>query len=308
MPIRVYSNLSQIELHPLMNIDFHCHSTFSDGSLPPHALARSMADAGIQLFALTDHDTTAGVPFAQEAAIACGIRCLSGVEVSCRWSSQDIHMVGVNIDVANPELREGLATQYQRRWDRAQKMCRRLEKTGLPDLFSLALDIAAQTGAESHSARDDCGPCPGRPHLAKALVKVGAVKDENQAFQKYLAIGKPAYVATDWPTLQESAHWIVGAGGIPILAHPLHYKLTRTKLERLVKDFAEGGGRAIEVVAPNQDPLQRKMLAGLCEKYGLCGSIASDFHGLNVPWIKLGKLDPLPRNVASIMTLLPSFQ
>lgn len=286
-----------------MNIDLHCHSTFSDGSMPPHLLAQSMANAGIDVFALTDHDTVAGVPHAQQAAAALGIRCLAGVEISCRWSGQDIHMVGVNLDIENPVLREGLSNQHQRRWARAQKMCARLQKTGLPDLFPLALEIASQTGAESHSPRDS-GPCPGRPHLAKALVKVGAVKDENQAFQKYLAISKPAYVPTEWPDLAEAAGWINAAGGVAVLAHPLHYKLTRTKLERLIKDFSEAGGKAVEVVAPNQDPLQRRMLAGFCEKYGLCGSIASDFHGVSVPWIKLGRLDPLPSNVPSIMTLL----
>lgn len=288
-----------------MNIDLHCHSTFSDGSLPPHELVNRMADAGIELFALTDHDTVAGVPFAQAAAKERGIHCLAGVEISCRWSGQDVHMVGVNVDVDQPALQSGLANQYHRRWERAQKMCQRLQKAGLPDLFPVALEIAAHTGAEAHSARSDLGPCPGRPHLAKALVKVGAVKDENQAFQKYLAISKPAYVATEWPSLQEAAAWINGAGGIPVLAHPLHYKLTRTKLERLVKEFSEAGGKAMEVVAPNQDPLQRRMLAGFCEKYGLHGSIASDFHGPSVPWIKLGKLDPLPHNVPSILSLLP---
>lgn len=286
-----------------MNIDLHCHSTFSDGSMPPQQLAQSMADAGIDVFALTDHDTVAGVPHAQQAAASLGIRCLAGVEISCRWSGQDIHMVGVNLDIETPLLREGLANQHQRRWERAQKMCARLQKTGLPDLFPVALDIASQTGAESHSARDG-GPCPGRPHLAKALVKIGAVKDENQAFQKYLAISKPAYVATEWPSLAEAAGWINAAGGVAVIAHPLHYKLTRTKLERLVKDFSEAGGKAMEVVAPNQDPLQRRMLAGFCEKYGLRGSVASDFHGVSVPWIKLGRLEPLPSNVLSIMTLI----
>ena len=291
-----------------MNIDFHCHSTFSDGSMSPDALAAAMASAGLDVFALTDHDTVAGVPFAQAAATALGIRCLAGVEISCRWSGQDIHMVGINVEPANQELLQGLTSQFHRRWDRAQKICARLQKSGLPDIFPIALDIASQTGDEAHSARSDLGPCPGRPHLARALVKIGAVKDENQAFQKYLAISKPAYVATEWPSLQEAAHWINAAGGIPVIAHPLHYKLTRTKLERLIKDFAEQGGKAVEVVSPNQDPLQRRMLAGFCEKYGLAGSIASDFHGMSVPWIKLGKLDPLPSGVASILTLLPCLQ
>lgn len=267
-----------------------------------------MADAGIDLFALTDHDTTTGVSQAQIAAAALGITCLAGVEISCRWSSQDIHMVGLNIDIQNPQLLLGLADQYKRRWERAQKMCQRLQKAGLPDIFDASLAIAAQTGDnacdETHSAKTEGQPCPGRPHLAKALLKAGLVKDEAQAFQKYLAIGKPAYVATEWPSLQEAAGWINDAGGIPIIAHPLHYKLTRTKLERLIKEFSEVGGKALEVVAPNQDPLQRRMLAGFCEKYGLCGSIASDFHGTSVPWVKLGKLDPLPGNVPSVLTLL----
>lgn len=288
-----------------MNIDLHSHSTFSDGSLSPAVLAQRMCEAGIDVFALTDHDTVAGIPWAQSAAEALGIQCIAGVEISCRWGSQDIHMVGLNVDTTSSALVEGLSHQYDRRWARAQKICLRLQKAGCPPVFEAACAIAAQHGDDAHSAKIEGRPSPpGRPHLAKALVSLGAVKDENQAFQKYLAIGKPAFVATEWPTLEEAAQWIRQAGGVPVLAHPLHYKLTRTKLERLIGEFAQAGGQAVEVVAPNQDPLQRRMLAGFCEKFGLCGSVASDFHGYSVPWIKLGKLDPLPHNVPSVMTLM----
>jgi predicted metal-dependent phosphoesterase TrpH len=286
-------------------VDFHCHSTFSDGSLPPADLARRMAEAGVQVFALTDHDTVRGIPHAIDAARALGIRCLPGVEVSCRWSSQDIHVVGLGIDPRHSGLATLLEQQSCRRWSRARRMGERLEKACGPGVFDRACALAAATGLEgSHQASDDGSPCPGRPHFARALVSMGHCKDDNHAFRKFLAQGKPAYVATEWPTLPEAASAIRLSGGVPVLAHPLHYRLTRSKLERLVSDFAAAGGLAMEVSGVNQDPLQRRMLGHLCEKYCLHGSVASDYHGTAMPWIRLGDLPPLPAGVRPVTELL----
>lgn len=288
-----------------LNVDFHCHSTFSDGSLPPADLAQRMCAAGVQVFALTDHDTVRGVPHAMQAASMLGIRCLPGVEVSCRWSAQDIHVVGLGIDPEEPGLARLLSEQTSRRWTRAQRMGDKLEKACGPGIFAKACALAAATGTEgSHQPSEEGSPCPGRPHFARTLVSMGYCKDDNHAFRKFLAQGKPAYVATEWPTLAEAATAIGAAGGVAVLAHPLHYRLTRSKLERLVADFAVGGGRAMEVSGVNQDPLQRRMLGGLCEKYGLRGSIASDYHGAAMPWIRLGELPPLPHGVRPVTELL----
>src|SRR5690606_7660008 len=142
-----------------------------------------------------------------EARAACaehGIQLVNGVEISCRWDAHDIHVVGLGVDAADPVLREQLAGQMERRAGRAGIISARLVKVGCPDLLAVAA-VGAPQGV------------PARPDFARALVAAGVCRDEKEAFAKYLALGKPAYVKTDWPTIADAVSWITGAGGVAVL-------------------------------------------------------------------------------------------
>ncbi|MVF12875.1 PHP domain-containing protein [Ketobacter sp. MCCC 1A13808] len=262
-------------------VDFHLHTTASDGELTPTELVEAAVQAGVTWLAVTDHDTVAAVPEMQALCSRNGITLVAGVEISSRWQSQDIHVVGLGVDIGQPHFKDHLAAQMQRRRLRALAMGERLEKLGIQGVFQAAAAIAPQG-------------IPARPHFAQALVGAGVCKDRKQAFQRYLAVAKPAYVKTDWPELEQVVNWISAAGGVAVLAHPGRYKLTRTKLGRLVEAFCAAGGQCLEVAVATHSPDMVQYLAGLCVKFGLYASQGSDYHGPSMRWVQLGKMPPLP--------------
>jgi len=201
-----------------LNIDLHTHSNCSDGSLTPSELVARAAAAGVQVLALTDHDTVAGLEQAQHSAVALGLLLVPGVEISATWRAQAIHVLGLWIDPASAELRGVLGTQGERRHARMRKICERLGKVGLPGAELLAA-VQAQPGL------------PTRAHLAEALVAGGHVTRADEAFRKYLGAGKTGNVAAEWPALDIVVSWIRAAGGVAALAHPARYALSATYLE-----------------------------------------------------------------------------
>ncbi len=272
-------------------VDLHTHSTASDGELAPAQLVAEAAAAGVSALALTDHDSVAGLAEARRASAELGLELINGVEVSSRWSNMDIHVVGLGVDPADERFQGRLQSQMERRLERARLMSHKLDKLGYPGMFEAAARQAPQN-------------IPARPHFADALVKAGACRDRKQAFQRYLAQAKPAYVKTDWPDLMEAVRWIREAGGVAVLAHPGRYKLTRTKLDRLVKAFAEAGGQALEVSVATHGPEMVKQLADLAVKYELYASQGSDYHGPSMRWVQLGRMPSLPGQCLPVMTLL----
>ncbi len=272
-------------------IDLHRHSTASDGELAAAALMDAAADAGVRVAALTDHDSVAGLAEARAAAAQRGLQLVNGVEISCRSDAHDIHVVGLGIDPECPLLQERLGAQMERRRQRAQQIAQRLAKLGLPDVLAQAAEGAPQG-------------IPARPHFARALVAAGVCRQEKDAFAKYLAQGKPAYVKTEWPGVEEAVAWIRAAGGIAVLAHPHRYKMTRTRLERLIRQFAEAGGQALEVVSANQDPASVRQLAGFCTRYQLTASQGSDYHGPSMRWVQVGRMPALPSECRPVWPLL----
>ncbi|RLT93135.1 MAG: PHP domain-containing protein [Ketobacter sp.] len=272
-------------------VDLHTHSTASDGELTPVQLVAQAAEVGVSVLALTDHDSIAGLAAARITASELGVRLVNGVEISSRWSSMDIHVVGLGVDASDARLLARLQSQMERRRERARLVAQRLEKLGFPGLFEKAAESAPQK-------------IPARPHFANALVQAGVCKDRKQAFQRYLAQAKPAYVKTDWPELVEAVRWIREAGGVAVLAHPGRYKLTRTKLDRLVKTFSEAGGQALEVSVATYGPEMVKQIADLAEKYGLYASQGSDYHGPSMRWVQLGRMPVLPGQCLPVLELL----
>jgi predicted metal-dependent phosphoesterase TrpH len=270
-----------------LNIDLHTHSNCSDGSLTPGELVAHAAAAGVDILALTDHDTVAGLAEAEHRAGLLGVRLVPGVEISASWRAQAIHVLGLWIDPASAALRCELAAQAERRRSRMQKICGRLGKLGLPGDALLAA-VAVHPGL------------PTRAHLANAMVAGGIVNRADEAFRKYLGSGKPGYLAAEWPALDIVVGWIRAAGGVAALAHPARYSLSAGARRQMLGDFVAAGGAALEVVTGGNGAQHVEAVAALALKFGLMGSVGSDFHNPQLAWNPLGRSLKLPDCVTPV--------
>ena len=268
-----------------MNVDLHCHSTASDGALAPAVLVRRAFDHGVQTLALTDHDTLEGQPEARAAATALNMQWVSGVEMSCTWGGATIHVLGYNFALDAPPLVAALDSLHHGRWLRAEEIDRRLAVKGMPGALEGARAIQQGLG--------DSGNAPARPHFADFLVQQGYVKDRQEAFRKWLGAGKLGDVKQHWPTLEDTVRTLREARAWISLAHPLHYDFTRSKRRKLIGDYIQAGGHAIEVVNGMQAAEQVGTLSILAREFGLMVSAGSDFHGPGA-WGEIGVYRPLP--------------
>ncbi|HIP53065.1 MAG TPA: PHP domain-containing protein [Chromatiales bacterium] len=261
--------------------DLHSHSTASDGTLRPAELVARAAAVGIDALALTDHDTTAGLDEAATEAQRQGIELINGVEISVTWSGRVVHIVGLHIDSSDTRLQRGLERLCEFRQWRAEEIGRRLCKAGISGAYEGACAFAS-------------GGLISRTHFARFLVREGYASDERQVFKHYLVAGKPGHVKGEWADLAEAVEWIRGAGGEAVIAHPARYRLTRTRLRRLLREFTEAGGSALEVVSGSHGKDDCYAMARHANDWGLRASAGSDYHGPEKPWIELGRLPPLP--------------
>lgn len=267
--------------------DLHTHSTASDGTLAPGELVALAAARGVEVLALTDHDTLEGLAEAQAAADANGLIFVPGVEISVTWGGRTIHIIGLGIDQQKAPLVNGLAGLLSyRRW-RAEEIGRRLAKAGIQDAFE---------GAKALSN----GRLIGRTHFARFLARKGYAPSEREVFKSYLVKGKPGHVAGDWASLEEAVGWTRGAAGQAVIAHPARYRFTRTKLLRLIGQFKELGGIGIEVVSSSHTRDECLLFARHARERGLLASVGSDFHGPENSWAQLGRLPPLPAGCTPI--------
>jgi 3',5'-nucleoside bisphosphate phosphatase len=276
--------VGMLRLRPMQtapNYDLHCHSTASDGLLAPAELVQRAVENGVDILALTDHDEISGLAEARARAAELGLRFVDGVEVSVSWGGITIHIVGLKIDPDNAQLQQGLQAIRQGRAERAKKMAEDLARVGIPGSL------------EGAYAYVDNPNLIGRTHFARFLVEKRYVNDVKSAFQHYLVSGKPGYVPHQWATLEEGLSCIKAGGGIPIVAHPGRYKLTRTEMRKFLGEFKEGGGTGIEVVTSSHTPEQYLEYAILANEFGLLASRGSDFHGPGESRIDLGKLPNL---------------
>lgn len=267
-----------------MRVDLHCHSRASDGSLTPVELCERATQRSLQFLAITDHDTVEGYRAARawlrERAPAAPLRLLPGVEYSAVWQNLGVHIVGLGIDIDCAASAAALGALRAARLERAQLIGERLAKLGMPGACEGALALAGEGQV-------------GRPHFARFLLQRGYVASEDEAFDRYLGTGKPGDIKTLWPQLGEVVARINDAGGVAVLAHPLKYRQTATRLRRLVQDFQDAGGSAIEVVVGRQAADESRFLAQLCRKHDLLASAGSDFHRPG-PWCELGEIAALP--------------
>ncbi len=248
-----------------MLIDFHTHTSASDGDLRPDQLLRKARDEGIGMLAITDHDTVAGYRAALAGQHAGDMRLIPGVELSCLWSGATIHILGYGFDCDHPVMRAAMATMAAARARRGEVIAERLARRGMPG----ALEGARARAGDSQL---------GRPHFADWMVAQGHVGDHNEAFDRYLGRGKTGDVKVCWPKLSEVVRWITASGGTAVIAHPLKYRFTRSRLCRLIADFMAAGGIAIEVQSGKQSRDELGHLRRLAVEFGLEVSVGSDFH------------------------------
>ncbi|RKG52925.1 PHP domain-containing protein [Acinetobacter cumulans] len=268
----------------MLGVDLHTHSNISDGTLSPEQLVQAAHEIGIHTLALTDHDTMDGLNLAEKVAQDFGMRLISGVEISSQWSrpatkkSYGVHVVALNMQNPAPLL-ELLEQQKQIRAIRAKQICDLLIPLIGEDIYA---DVIAKV--------DNVPDRVTRTHIAKTLVEKGYVSRAQQAFDKYIKEGKKAYVKFDGLGLEETIQVIHASGGFAVLAHPTRYDLSATNIRYLIEIFAKFGGDAVEL-PPAVDPLgTRQMVDRMIAELGLKVSVGSDYHGSNMPWIKLGNI------------------
>jgi len=261
--------------------DLHSHSTASDGALTPAGLVEKAHSAGVDVLALTDHDTVDGLMEAAHKVSELDVSLVPGVEISVTWQGMTIHVLGLNVDFRNQTLVKGLRELQDIRSRRARDIDRRLADQGIAD---------ALQGA----SRFRKGETLTRTHFAQFLVASGYAGSLRDVFKRYLVRGKPGYVHTEWAPMERALGWIRQAGGLAVIAHPARYRLTRSKLRRLVVEFREAGGLGLEVVSGSHSRDETLHMAAIAREHRLFASCGSDYHGPEKPWVELGRLRKLP--------------
>ncbi len=271
-----------------MRIDLHSHSTASDGRLTPAELVRRAVAQRVDVLALTDHDTVAGLPEAAGtiAAENLPLRLIDGIELSTSWDALEIHVVGLHIDASSPELLAAISRQESARQARGVELGHRLAKQRIDNAYEGALALAN-------------GASLTRAHFARYLVEAGHCNTQQKAFDHYIGRGGKAYVPHQWMSIAEAIQVIHASGGLAVLAHPGRYKLSTKWLKRLLQLFKEAGGDAMEVSLPQQSPQDRANLGLWCREHQLLASVGSDFHA-PTSWQELGRNLWLPKDVTPV--------
>ncbi len=271
-------------------IDLHAHSTASDGELTPTGLVEKASLNGVETLALTDHDTVAGLGEAHTAAILHNITLINGIELSSRWDNKTVHIVGLNIDANNQNIINSTEHLKHIRRERAIKIGEKLQKANIENAYEDASKLAGNGTVT-------------RQHFAQVLINNHYAKNHTDVFKRFLVKNKPGYVAVEWPSLEETITNIRNAGGVAVIAHPLRYKMTATKLRKLISDFKEIGGKAIEVVTGNNNQNEIVTATNYAKRYDIAASIGSDYHNDQTPWAQLGKLCDIPKGLTPVWEL-----
>ena len=256
-------------------IDLHTHSTYSDGSDTPAALVEIAKAAGVSALALTDHDTVSGVKSAIEAAKGYDLEIIPGVELSTFYKKHEIHVVGLFIDYNNRYFKGELNQIRFIREERNRKMCAKLHMLGIDIDYDHMVEIYKSNMIT-------------RAHIADFLVNKGYITTRKEAFEKYIGSHCPAFIQWEKIHVIKGIRLIRASGGVPILAHPVAYKMDDKELDELVSTLKENGLIGMEVYySTNSQSFTDKSL-NLCKKYDLLPSGGSDYHGRTKPLIKVG--------------------
>jgi len=258
-------------------IDLHTHSDVSDGSDPPERIPELAAEAGCRAVALTDHDSLAGIGRARRRADELGITLVPGCEVSCRpVGTGGLHVLVYFVEDDGSALCAELDRLREDRRERNLALADRLASLGVPVTYAMAV---AEAGSEAGV---------GRPHFASAMVAAGAAESIDDAFDRYLANNRPAYVPKGRLTGPDVARLAREAGGVAVLAHPFSNGLAGAELARMVGELAEAGFSGIEADYGRYSPRQRQQLGNLARRFDLVATGGSDHHGAAKPDLRVG--------------------
>ena len=262
----------------MSRIDLHMHSNASDGTFAPDEVARMAAGNGVEVFALTDHDTLDGLPAAAASAHRDGIRLIPGVELSVSEEGMDVHLLAYGFDETDPGLLAAVRRYREGRRERARKILSRLKGLGIRIALEEVEEIAS-------------GGALGRPHVAEALLREGHVETFNEAFQRYLGHHAPAYVPKPRVALEEVTTLVREAGGVTILAHP--GTLNR---DHFIPAWSRRGLDGIEVWHSKHDAAAVERYQGFSRLHGLLMTGGSDYHGERTPGVVIGSV-PVPDEI-----------
>jgi predicted metal-dependent phosphoesterase TrpH len=278
-------------IHTAPMIDLHTHSRASDGSLYPDELVREAARRGLRAIALTDHDTIKGLDGAKDEARRQGILFIPGIEMEIEYPcSGEFHLLGLGIGRPSPAFREAAVELSRRRELRNREILERMNEMSIDATWEelLALARGDETQSGKTGTGDNTGSSLGRPHFAALLVKRGIVKNQEQAFARYLKGGKPFYVPKAGLEFDRAAALIRESGGIPVLAHPMSLYAAWSRLPGLLGELKDRGLAGIEAWHPAAKLRECRRLEELAKELGLCITAGSDFHGEARPDRRLG--------------------
>jgi predicted metal-dependent phosphoesterase TrpH len=267
-----------------VRIDLHAHSSASDGTQPPEVVVAEAARAGLDVVALTDHDTYAGWPAAVAAAPEHGVAVVPGVEISCSHNRISVHLLGYLVDPANADLAEELEKARGSRVTRIERMVERMAADGIPITVEA---VRAQAGADTTL---------GRPHIADALVAAGVVPTRDAAFADILRNGSRYYVSHYAPDPVRAVELVRAAGGVPVMAHPFAAARGWTVGDDVIRAMAGAGLGGLEVDHRDHTDEQRAHGVALADELGLFTTGSSDYHGA-------GKLNRLGENTTDPVVL-----
>jgi len=255
-------------------IDLHTHTNQSDGSASPEELIRTASSKKARAVAITDHDTVAAIPEARTAADRFGIEFVTGIEISAEYSPGTMHLLGYCIDEKSVLLAEKLDALKKARQKRNPQIARRLQSLGFDIGYGEVIQLAGNE-------------IVGRPHFAKLMVEKGYVASIQEAFDRFLKKGAPAYVEKARLSPSDSIALIHDAGGVAVLAHPYQLKVSPEKVENLIAELRDLGLDGIEAIYSRHSPAERSSYAEIAARHGLLVTGGSDYHGSYKPDISI---------------------
>ena len=261
----------------MKHVDLHMHTTHSDGSYAPRDLIRYAKEKKLDCIAVTDHDTMSSFEECAEEAKKLGIELIPGIEISAQFEPGTLHILGFFQDPNHPPLKAGLEEIQKARRERNPQIIEKLNRIGIPITYE---EVKAESG----------GKQVGRPHFAKVLLKKGVVKSMEEAFDKYLGKGKPAYLDKRRLSSGESIRMIRDAGGIAVIAHPKQMRLDEGALAKELERLVGEGLGGLEVYNSCQNRDEANLYKRLAKRFNLLITGGSDFHGANKPDVDLGYL------------------
>ena len=270
---------------PRYPVELHCHSVASDGSYSPVQVVALAAARGVRILALTDHDTVAGIPEAAQAAAQHGIALIPGVELSCSVDAGEVHLLGYFVQANDAAFLAALDRFREGRGTRGQAMVAQLNTVGIPITWERVQQVAD-------------GAVVTRPHIARALIELGAVTSITDAFDRYLTRGKPGYAEREKLLPPDAVRLVRAAGGVPVLAHP--YSVAN--LDATLTEMVAAGLMGLEAHYGAYTPEQREALAALAAQHGLLTTVGSDFHGDVHGGAVMGSTPPPPGVVDALMS------